>query len=48
MFYLRNLSGLGYSQWSESITSISYYMYVSDGAISFLNLARNGCMVVEI
>ena len=48
MFYLQDLSGLGCSQRSESITSISYYMYVSDGAISYSNLARNGCMIVEI
>ena len=40
MFYLRDLSGLGYSQRSESIPSISIYMYVREGAISFSNLAR--------
>ena len=47
-FYLRDLSGIGYSQWSDSMVSKLYCMYTRDGAIRLSNLERNKCMYAEL
>ena len=47
-FYLRDLSGIGYSQRRDSMISKSCCMYTRDGAIRFLNLERNEFMVAEL